>query len=159
MVMPRTENPSGNGLRSRKHVAKKSAAHARAAAGMSREQVGEALSEAMKLMASAGLPSPTHEELRTCDPSERARTVSRLIGAAGKAVDLARKRGELMPVEDARRKMAAMAAAVRRALDLAPALLPSSLSPHEREVCAAAMATATASAMATIDATDIRRLL
>jgi phage terminase Nu1 subunit (DNA packaging protein) len=64
--------------------------------------------------------------------------------------------GKVIPLEDARGQMVAMASAVRRALDLAPAYLRSDLTPEVREAATSAMRDAIHRALGEIRAEDLK---
>ena len=57
-------------------------------------------------------------------------------------IDLAVRRGELIPLDDAKRQSAALARRIRAALERAPSLLPGDLSPEHQASCKSAMAAA-----------------
>jgi hypothetical protein len=63
-------------------------------------------------------------------------------------LELARRRGELVSIEDAARQSAALARRIRAALDRAPSLLPAELSPENHAACKSAMAAAIKAALA-----------
>lgn len=65
-------------------------------------------------------------------------------------LELAKRRGELIPVMDARAASAAMGRRIRAALDRIPGMLPAHLSPESRVECERAIAQAVAAAVATI---------
>ncbi len=71
-------------------------------------------------------------------------------------LDLAARRGDLMPVAEARVQICALASAVRRQLDLAPAYLPADLTPEAREAATLAMRGAIRRALSELDAGAIR---
>jgi hypothetical protein len=62
--------------------------------------------------------------------------------------DLAER--HVIKLDEAREQVLALTSAIRRALDLLPSLLPSDLSPENRDACARAMEQAVERAMATI---------
>jgi phage terminase Nu1 subunit (DNA packaging protein) len=65
-------------------------------------------------------------------------------------LELARRRGDLIPVVDARAQTQALGRRVRAALDRMPSHLPAHLSPEYRAECEQAMAAAVSAALATI---------
>jgi len=65
-------------------------------------------------------------------------------------LELAKRRGELIPVQDARAQTQALGRRVRAALDRMPSYLPAHLSPDARTECERAMATAITAALAAV---------
>jgi hypothetical protein len=64
-------------------------------------------------------------------------------------LELAKRRGELVPIAEVRAQSAAMGRRIRLALDKIPQHLPGHLSPETRAECEKAIAVAVSSAMAT----------
>ena len=65
-------------------------------------------------------------------------------------LELAKRRGELVPIADVRTQSAAMGRRIRIALDKIPQHLPAHLSPEARVECEKAIAVAVSSVMATV---------
>jgi hypothetical protein len=62
--------------------------------------------------------------------------------------------GKVIELADARQQVLSLCSGVRRALDLAPSYLPSSLLPHEREACAVALRGAIGQALIHVHKTE-----
>jgi phage terminase Nu1 subunit (DNA packaging protein) len=65
-------------------------------------------------------------------------------------LELAKRRGELVPIADVRTQSAAMGRRIRIALDKIHQHLPAHLSPESRSECERAIAVAVSAAMATV---------
>jgi len=65
-------------------------------------------------------------------------------------IEIQRRRGELIPVEEARLKVAALSRRIRAALDRMPSHLPADISPDARAAATKAMAHAVKIAMANL---------
>ena len=137
--------------RGRKHRERKAAAATASLRSMGSEQVGTALADAIAILKRSGLPCPSHAELEQEPPGDRARAIGSILVAAAKAMDLARKRGELVSGAEAQSAMVALGASVRQSLERMPAYLPASLSPDARDACIAAMRQAQAQAFAMLE--------
>ena len=111
----------------------------------------DALSASIEMLRRSGLPAPSPAELAEEPAADRALGIGRIIGAASKAVELARKRGELITATEHNLRLMEMAGAVKHAIGQFSAYLPGDLSPQDRERCSAAMKKASESAMANIE--------
>jgi len=134
-----------------KHRAKKSSDAARATQAMGRKVLTDSLRDSVSMMKEAGLPMPSEQDIALESAPDRASTVARIIVAAGKAVDLARRRGELITAEEHRERLAKMAGCLKRSIGQFEANLPSDLSPDNRKRCVAAMNKACIAALADIE--------
>jgi hypothetical protein len=120
-------------------------------ASSSSSELGQSLADSIDILRRSGLPCPTQEELATETPGDRAGAIGKILGAAAKALDLARRRGELVSGQEAQAAMMALAASVRQALERMPAYLPADLTPDVREAATSAMRQAQAQAFAALE--------
>jgi hypothetical protein len=118
---------------------------------MGGEVLSDSLRESIEMLTRAGLPAPSVQELQDEPAADRALGISRIIGAAGKAVELGRRRGELITATEHRERLMAMAQALKRAAAQFPAHLPGDLPPDLRAICAQAMASGSVAALSDIE--------
>jgi hypothetical protein len=111
------------------------------------EVLKSGLLSSVDMLRESGLAVPTTSDLADSSASDKANAINRIISAATKALDLARKRAELITADEHKAGLMAMAATLKRCIAQMPAYLPSDLEPHERKRCAEAMAKACVSAL------------
>ena len=131
--------------------ARKSKAEAQTTQAMGGKVLTDSLRESVQMMKDAGLPMPSESDIAMESVPDRATTVARIIGAAGKAVELARKRGELITAEEHRERLSKMAGTLKRAIGQFAANLPGDLDPGSRKRCEEAMRKACVSAISDIE--------
>lgn len=107
----------------------------------------DSLRESVQMMKDAGLPMPTEEDIALESAPDRASTVARIIGAATKAVELARRRGELITAEEHEQQMVRFASMLRQCISQMDAFLPNDIDPDIRTICSETMKKATRSAL------------
>lgn len=149
--MPRT---TGNNGAAKRMAASRARAKERVEAVLTDMPGGEltaALRDSLELLAAAGLPAPTTEDLQAAELPDRVLGISRLLSAAAKAVDLARARGELVRATVHRQRLAEFAGMLKRCIGQMPAHLPADLTPENRAICTLAMARACEVALAGLE--------
>jgi len=114
---------------------------------MGKKVLTDLLRDSVSLMRDAGLPMPTEEDIAMENAPDRATTIARIISAASKAVELARKRGELITSEEHEQQMIKFAAMLKRCISQMDAFLPSDIEPEVRSICSETMKKATRSAL------------